>query len=81
VAELTAADSGEAFDAAATRLWAVVECLRKAGQPGDAPITPVTTAGRWQVFASGSLRIATFVTRLSGVSAPVVFAVLAGGSS
>lgn len=82
VATLLGADTDEDPETTATRLWAAVECLRKAGQPGEAPVTAVTVgAGAWQVFASGSLRIATLVTTVREIPTPVVFAVLADGRS
>ncbi|MBC6467406.1 SDR family NAD(P)-dependent oxidoreductase [Actinomadura alba] len=80
VARLAARESGEHADTAATRIWAATECLRKAGLPADAPLTLVA-GGRhaWQVLSAGTLRIATLVTAVRGVSAPVAFAVLTEG--
>ncbi|MBO3750574.1 SDR family NAD(P)-dependent oxidoreductase [Streptosporangiaceae bacterium NEAU-GS5] len=70
--------SGESRDRAATRVWTAVECLRKAGLQQGAPLAVSDTrADGWTVFASGSLRIATFVTRLRHLEEPVVVAVLA----
>jgi enediyne polyketide synthase len=82
VAHLLAVESGEGADTAGTRVWAAIECLRKAGLPADAPLT-MTTAGRhpWKVFSSGALRVATLVTTVRDVPAPVVFAILAEGRS
>ena len=80
VARLVARESGEHGDIAATRVWAATECLRKAGLPADAPLTLVA-GGRhaWQILSAGTLRIATLVTAVRGVSAPVAFAVLTEG--
>lgn len=80
VARLVARESGEDADTAATRIWAAAECLRKAGLPVDAPLTP-TAGGRrgWRLFAAGPLRVATFATAVRGSAAPVVFAVLTEG--
>ncbi|MEV8632067.1 type I polyketide synthase [Streptosporangium sp. NPDC051023] len=82
LAELVAAELGGSLDAAATRVWTAVECLRKAGLPQGAPLTwtPVRRDA-WTVFASGALRIATLVTTLRGVREPVVFAILTEGRS
>jgi enediyne polyketide synthase len=82
LAKVVATELGEDLDTAATRVWAAVECLQKAGiAPVGAPIT-MTPVRRdaWTVFASGSLRIATLVTSLRDATAPVVFAVLTEGS-
>ncbi|MBT2212758.1 type I polyketide synthase [Actinomadura sp. NEAU-AAG7] len=80
VARLAAAETGEGAAVSGTRVWAALECLAKAGLPSDAPLN-VTTTGRrpWLVLSSGTLEIATLVTRLRDVPAPVVFAVLAEG--
>ncbi|MGC1212598.1 MAG: SDR family NAD(P)-dependent oxidoreductase [Micromonospora sp.] len=82
LAELIAAETGEGLDWAATRVWAAVECLQKAGQPPHSPLT-LTPArrGTWLVLGSGHLRVASVVTRLRDVPEPVVFAVLTDGWS
>ncbi|GGZ48954.1 polyketide synthase [Streptomyces inusitatus] len=71
---------GEDADTAATRVWAAVECLQKAGLTTHAPLTltPVERDG-WRVFASGELRVATLATAVRGVPEKVVFAILTGG--
>ncbi|HEX6468234.1 MAG TPA: type I polyketide synthase [Streptosporangiaceae bacterium] len=80
LARLVAAETDEGADAAATRVWAAVECLRKAGSSSDAPLT-LTSAGRgpWAVLSSGDRHVATLATTLrDGASGgQVVFAVLA----
>jgi enediyne polyketide synthase len=83
LARLVDERSGESVDVAATRVWLAVECLRKAGLPGHAPLTEATPAGPpgWQVFTSGTVRVATFVTALRDVPDPVGFAVLTDGWS
>ncbi|MFM9372872.1 type I polyketide synthase [Streptomyces sp. Da 82-17] len=77
-----ARQTGEAPDTAATRVWSAVECLKKAGVAAGAPLT-LAPSGRanWVVLTAGELRIATFVTALRDVLEPVVFAVLADGTS
>jgi enediyne polyketide synthase len=78
VAELVAAEAGEALSPAATKAWTALEALRKAGQPWTLPLT---SAGRgpdgWVVLAGGSWRVATVATALPGVPAPVAVAVAA----
>jgi enediyne polyketide synthase len=81
VADLVVGEGHEDPPAAGTRVWAAAECLRKAGVPPGAPLTPVSTQPDWVVLASGELRIATLVTTLRDVAAPVVFAVLTDGGS
>jgi enediyne polyketide synthase len=80
--DLVAAETGDDLPVAGTRVWVAKECLAKAGRPATAPLTldPTRRPG-WAVFASGDLRIATFVTTLHGASEPVAFAVLAEGRS
>ncbi|MEH1101385.1 type I polyketide synthase [Micromonospora sp. CPCC 205561] len=80
LARLCATDGGESLDAAATRVWAAIECLRKAGLSHRAPLVVVPTdrAG-WLVFASGELRIATLVTSVRDLSQPMAFAILTEG--
>lgn len=77
LARLLAGDSGEEYNAAATRVWAAIECLHKAGLPQSAPLiaSPPTRPG-WQVLNCGPMRIATFVTTLRDVKGQVAFAVL-----
>jgi enediyne polyketide synthase len=78
---LVAAAADEGTDTAATRVWAAVECLQKAGRPTTDPLVlrPSERAG-WIVFGSGELRVATLATTLRDLTEPVVFAVLTEGS-
>jgi enediyne polyketide synthase len=80
LARLIAAETGEGTDTAGTRVWAAIECQRKAGLPADAPLT-LTSAGPgpWVVLSSGGPRIAILATTLRDAPAPVVFAVLSEG--
>jgi enediyne polyketide synthase len=81
LAAVVAAENGESQHAAATRVWAAMECLHKAGVMG-APLTATPARhNSWTVFASGTLRIATLVTTLRDFSDPVVFAILIDGRS
>ena len=78
VAGRIAEASGEPFDVAATRVWAAIECLRKAGRSADAPLT-LGSAGRtgWVLLVSGATRIGVLSTTVHGNDTPLVFAVLA----
>ncbi|MEV8513847.1 type I polyketide synthase [Dactylosporangium sp. NPDC051484] len=77
LARLTAAETGEDADTAATRVWTAVECVQKAGMQTRGPLVlvPSPRAG-WVLFKAGDSRVASFVTRLRGVAGAVVFTVL-----
>ncbi|MEV1246026.1 SDR family oxidoreductase [Nonomuraea sp. NPDC049750] len=78
LAEAVADETGEDFDTAATRIWTAAECLVKAGRPVDAAVTfDSAREGGWVGLVVGDDRILTMSTRLRGVSAPVVLAILA----
>ncbi|GAA3727830.1 type I polyketide synthase [Plantactinospora mayteni] len=65
------------FDEAATRVWTAAECLTKAGA-GGGPVPLVrehAEADGWVVLRAGRWRVATVVTRLDGVAAPLGLAV------
>ncbi|MEV0271258.1 type I polyketide synthase [Hamadaea sp. NPDC050747] len=80
LADLVAQEPGETADTAGVRVWAAIECLQKAGQPPRGPLTLLhAQRSGWVVFSYGELRIATFVTKVRGVTEPVVFAVLTEG--
>jgi enediyne polyketide synthase len=78
IRDLVVSESGEDADVAATRAWAALECLRKTGDPTRVLTLDRVEADGWVVLAAGDARIATWVTTLNGLAAPVVFAVLAG---
>jgi enediyne polyketide synthase len=75
-----AGSAGESHDTAATRVWAVRECLQKAGRSAQDPLVLASSerAG-WVVFGSGDVRVATLAATLRDGPEPVVFAILAGG--
>jgi enediyne polyketide synthase len=78
LARIVAGEVGEDLAVAATRVWSVIECLRKAGNSITEQATlHHRTPDGWVVFARGEVRVATFVTSLSQVDGDVVFAVLA----
>lgn len=77
LAELISRERGETPDAAATRVWAALESLRKAGSPHAAPLTlDAATDDGWLLLRSGSLRIATLLAPVRELSGPAALAVL-----
>lgn len=80
LARLVATDTDESYHASATRIWAAIECLRKAGLSHRAPLTLLRSdRPGWQLFGSGHLRIATLVATVRELTEPVVFAILTEG--
>ncbi|HEX6036592.1 SDR family oxidoreductase, partial [Longimicrobium sp.] len=78
LAEQVAREAGEEIDAAATRVWAARECLRKAGLPHDAPLVMDSAApDGWVVLRCGALRVPACVLRVRDGDT-VAAAVLAG---
>jgi len=51
--------TGGDFDVAATRVWAAMECLRKAGAPVNAPLTLSGGNESCPMLSSGRLSIVT----------------------
>ncbi|MDA3646996.1 SDR family NAD(P)-dependent oxidoreductase [Saccharopolyspora indica] len=76
VRDLLAAELGEPPTEAATRVWAALECVRKTGSMAQALTLHEVHEHGWAVLASGSARIATWVTTVHDRPDPVVFAVL-----
>lgn len=78
--ELIAEADGGDRDRAATRIWCALEALQKTGEARSAPLTVEShPAPGWTVLRTGDARVATFVTALKGVAAPVVLAVAVRG--
>ena len=77
LAEVITTHTREAKSVAATRMWAAIECLKKAGALVNAPLVldTVTTDG-WVVLSSGMLRIATYTALVRGGADQLVLAVL-----
>ena len=76
VRDLVAAATGETVSVAATRILSALACQREAGVPSnELTLDRVDPAG-WVVLSDGESRIATWVTTVDDVAAPVVFAVL-----
>jgi enediyne polyketide synthase len=69
----------EQFDAAATRVWAAAECLKKAGLPAATPLMlRAATADDWVMLSAGSATVATWVGQVRGQPAPLAVALLVG---
>ncbi len=77
LARLIARDKAESEDAAATRVWAANECLKKAGAAVDVPLVlEAANADGWVLLSSGSLAVATFTARIEGAVEPLMIALL-----
>lgn len=78
LAQLIARERGEGTDAAATRVWAAAESLKKAGAPHGAPLTlhPGEGGDGWLLLRSGELVIGTFLAPVHELSGPAALAVL-----
>jgi enediyne polyketide synthase len=76
LAELLASESGEEIDVAATRVWAALECMKKAGVPLHEPLKLASrTLDGWTLLR-GAHPVATLVTRMETIDRPVTIAVL-----
>lgn len=79
LAEQMARHDGEDPDAAATRVWAARESLKKAGAGHDAPLVLRSQgADGWCLLESGRMRIATLVTATRKRAQRLALAVLVG---
>jgi enediyne polyketide synthase len=69
-------EANEEPDTANTRLWSVLECLKKAGLPPEGPLVlESTTADNWVLLRSGALVVATYAGRIQGMESSLVAAV------
>ena len=80
LAELIARERGEAYGAAATRVWVAAESLVKAGVAPGAPLVldDLGDLGQdgWLLLRSGELRIGTYVASVRELAGPAALAVL-----
>jgi enediyne polyketide synthase len=77
LAQLITRERGESPDEAATRVWAAVESLKKAGVPHGAPLTLHPGGGDgWLLLRSGELFIGTLLAPVRELSGPAALAVL-----
>ncbi|HVT14604.1 MAG TPA: SDR family NAD(P)-dependent oxidoreductase [Thermoanaerobaculia bacterium] len=79
LAELIARDGREPRAAAATRVWAAAESLRKLGAPQAAPLTlESSTEDGWVLLRSGRCTVATFAPEVREAGGRCALAVVAG---
>jgi enediyne polyketide synthase len=79
LAEVIVQDTNEDPNAAATRVWAAAECLKKAALTVDTPLALVScTVDGWAVLMAGRLAVATLVTTVRGNQGQLALAVLVG---
>ncbi|MDE0686441.1 MAG: type I polyketide synthase [Candidatus Poribacteria bacterium] len=77
LAKVVARETEEDLAFAATRVWTVSECLKKASARRDAPLVlHAATPDGWILFRSGQLVTATFVAPVRGTEEPLTLAVL-----
>jgi enediyne polyketide synthase len=80
LAEVITREAQETLDAAATRVWTSIECLKKAGAGTTAPLVFVSVAPNgWVLLASGELKIASGVVRTESLQQDLAIALLTGG--
>ncbi len=80
LAEIISRETEESLDAAATRVWTSVECLKKAGAGISAPLVFADVAlNGWTLFTSGELKIASCVIKRAGEKEELAIALLTGG--
>lgn len=71
-----ARERAESVDAAATRLWAARECMKKIGKPVKSPLVlESNTADGWTLLRSGAITISTCVAAVRGLNSPLGLAV------
>jgi enediyne polyketide synthase len=78
IRDLVATETGDGVDAAGTRVWSALECLRKVGSSTRALTVDRAAGDGWLVLSAGDAKIATWVTTVNDVAEPVVIAVLVG---
>jgi enediyne polyketide synthase len=77
LAQIISRETHEPLDAAATRVWTAVECLKKAGAGIIAPLifTSASPDG-WVLLASGELKIASWVVQTDDAKEGLAIALL-----
>jgi enediyne polyketide synthase len=77
LAEMLSREASEDIQHAATRVWCVTECLKKAGCAPDALLTyEGREADGWIRLRSGRLRVLSHVATLEGMNRPITLAIL-----
>jgi enediyne polyketide synthase len=76
LAERIARERVESMDAASTRLWMAMECMKKIGRPSKSPLVlESNTADGWTLLRSGTIIISTCVVAVRGMKSPLGVAV------
>ena len=76
LAQVVAEEAAENHDAAATRVWAALESLKKAGAMMDAPLVLESAAeDGWVTLTAGPFTLATLVARVRSSREPLALAV------
>jgi enediyne polyketide synthase len=76
LAERIAREQMESVDAASTRLWMAMECMKKIGQPPKSPLVlESSTDDGWTLLRSGAIIISTCVVAVRGMKSPLGVAV------
>jgi enediyne polyketide synthase len=76
LAERIARERVESVDAASTRLWMAMECMKKIGRPSKSPLVlESNTADGWTLLRSGTIIISTCVAAVRGMKSPLGVAV------
>ena len=79
LARAVAREVEEEVATAATRVWGVMECLKKSGAPADTPLTlDECHDDGWVTIRAGARRAATYAAPLRGAARRVVLAVSIG---
>jgi enediyne polyketide synthase len=82
LAELIGRTAREDRDAAATRVWAAIESLKKAGATADVPLVLASSSeDGWVLLRAGSGVIATFVAQVRDAETRLALAVLRRGEA
>jgi enediyne polyketide synthase len=77
LADLVAKEASEELTLAATRVWCVMECLKKSGAAVAGPITLLAVSSDgWVSFQSGALLIITYSAQVQGDNNKLALAVL-----
>lgn len=78
LAAFLASQTGEDLDTESTRLWAVSECLKKAGALVNVPLRfGAKNADGWVCLKAGAFLVATYAAELSGGEGRLVLAICA----
>ncbi len=75
-AELGSAGDDDTLDVAATRVWGVIECLKKSGLPVDSPLILLDGHDGWVRLQSGEVSIVSWSADLGAGTDPIVATIL-----